>query len=228
MKLWMSSYSVSEVLFSLFPFLFDFLAVRKSDHCPTRSVIFWMSPSESCIFLCLSGSCLLFSMCEGKKWAVVPSDLFVGVRRDDMVQEGIGFSPVGGRGRTREGACWFWGGGWNTDAPQVFAIKPYSKALPCFNICLLPIRSLELISSGSRGVQEKREAAQGPGWDICEELKRQIWQRWSICVFLATRRDELCHDLWLYADITYAYWTARKPNPENNSYLFWEKKDKNK
>lgn len=32
----------------------------------------------------------------------MPSDLFVGVRHDDMVREGIGCGPLGGKG----------GGGW--------------------------------------------------------------------------------------------------------------------
>lgn len=72
---------------------------KNSDHRPTRIVIFWQSPRKNYIFLCLSGSCLLFSMCEGKKWVGMPLDVFVGVKLDDMVEEGMGLGPLGGKGR---------------------------------------------------------------------------------------------------------------------------------
>lgn len=102
MKLWTPYCSIHVVTFSptCLPFFCCiFKQVKKSDHCPMCIVIFWQSPRKNYIFLCLSGSCLLFSVCEGKKWVGVPSDVFVGVRLDDMVREGIGFGPLGGKGR---------------------------------------------------------------------------------------------------------------------------------
>ena len=98
MKPWIPYFSTHAITFaSPIASLFVCQAIWKN-HCPTCSVIFWQSPRKNYVFLCLSGSCLLFSMCEGKKWVGEASDVFVGVRLDDMVREGIGFGPLGGKG----------------------------------------------------------------------------------------------------------------------------------
>lgn len=90
---------------SMPPFSLPNNSNKKSDHSPTCAVIFWQSPRKDYVFLCLSGTCLLFSMCEGKEWAGVPSVVFVGVRLDDMVGERIGFGPLGGKAG-RGVKCW--------------------------------------------------------------------------------------------------------------------------
>lgn len=87
-------------LLSLTPPFFSLKHFKSSNRCPTRIVIFWQSPRKNYIFLCLSGSCLLFSMCEGKKWVGVPPWCVCG-RLDDMVGngEGMDLGPLGGKGR---------------------------------------------------------------------------------------------------------------------------------
>lgn len=84
--------------FSLVPPFFSPEQFKNSNHCPTRIVIFWQSPRKNYIFLCLSGSCLLFFMWEGKKWVGVPPQRVCG-RLDDMVGEGMALGPLGGKGR---------------------------------------------------------------------------------------------------------------------------------
>lgn len=88
---------------------------KNSNHRPTRIVIFWQSPRKNCIFLCLSGSCLLFSMCKGKKWVGMPPRRVCG---SEAWWHGWRGNGPRSSGRKREG------GGWNADAPQVFAISP--------------------------------------------------------------------------------------------------------
>lgn len=109
MKNWMPYF------FILFP-LSCLLRQFNSDDFPTYIVIFWQSPRKNYIFLCLSGSCLLFSMCKGKKWVGVPPRCVCG---SEAWWHGWIGNGLGSFGRKREGER-----GGDTDAPQVFAIKP--------------------------------------------------------------------------------------------------------
>lgn len=68
---------------------------------PVCIVMFWLPSRKNYNFLCLSGSCLFFSVCERKKWvgATPPPHAFVGVNLDDMAVAGMNSGPLGGKGR---------------------------------------------------------------------------------------------------------------------------------
>lgn len=123
-------------------------------------------------FLCLSGSCLFFSVCERKKWAGVPLDVFVGVRLDDMVRVGIVFGPLGGKG---------WEG---------FEILMRHRFLPLSPVLLSIVRPwhfliyvcsqwvLKILFLG--WIHEQQETVQSPGWDKYGNNKACVYfqERW--------------------------------------------------
>lgn len=160
----------------------------------------WQAPRKNYSFLCFPDACLLFSMCERKKWAGVPSDVFVGVRHDDMVRKGIGFGPLGGKRRGREGV-----GGWNTDAPQVFAIT--ARAL-CLNICTHALKTSFKVNLCELGVKSqeardiKRHKVQAETSDNGSEyVSRDKYGNNKASVFFPQQESShAIRELWLYAD----------------------------
>lgn len=89
-------------------FLSYFSLMLRSKQCknphryPVYIVMFWLSSRKNYIFLCLSGSCLFFSVCERKKWvgATPPPPCICG---SDSWWHGCSGNELCSFGRKREG-----------------------------------------------------------------------------------------------------------------------------
>lgn len=167
--------------FSLYASLFCLCCIYKIRSW-SSIVMFWPSPRKNYIFLCLPGVYLLFSMCEGKKWAGVPSDVFVGVEHDDMVRKGKGFGPLGGKRR--------WGGWTGVEIQmhhRVLTLWPMLHVL--LHQCMPSVRASDLMYQSFGWIHKRQETGRSPGWDQGLEmcLKRQIWKQRSILFF---KREE--------------------------------------
>jgi len=131
------------------PFSVVFLSNKtpqKIDHCPMCIVMLCQSPRKSYVFLCWSGSCLLFSMCEGGKSELECPQTCLW---EWGLMTWLGFRSFGRKREEERGGGGGGGikqGGWNIDAAQVFTIKK-----PCSFITMLYyLRKLPDTSSSPR------------------------------------------------------------------------------
>ena len=123
-------------------------------------------------FVCLAVVC--YSPCvRGKSELVCPHTCLW----EWDLMTWLGFGPLGGRGRGELS------GGWEIDAPQVFAIRPcpfITTERPChvFNICMLPIRVSKMIylrfedSQAARDSTKARLKHLSRAWDLSQETNK--------------------------------------------------------